>query len=134
MQGPRVWRARARPWRGSTHGGRGLQSGPGFGAAGFSGLACRKPSFSRLLSSLLPDGVRPEEPAARMLVEGKQNQVRGSAFCHRPGQPPRQAFTLEAACWAQHPCYRQEPEAQAAQETLRDQALHSTSSAFNHLT
>ena len=41
----------------------------GFGAAGFSDLACRKPSLSRLLSSLLPDGVRLEEPAARMLVD-----------------------------------------------------------------
>ena len=39
----------------------------GFWAAGFSGLACRKPSLSRLLSSLLPDGVRPEEPGG-MLV------------------------------------------------------------------
>ena len=59
---------RVRP-RGAALTGAGVAKWPrGFGAAGFSGLACRKPSFNRLLSSLLPDGVRPEEPAARMLV------------------------------------------------------------------
>lgn len=59
---------RVRP-RGAALTGAGVGKWPrGLGAAGFSDLACRKPSLSRLLSSLLPDGVRPEEPAARMLV------------------------------------------------------------------
>lgn len=36
-------------------------------ATTFSGLACRKPWLSRLLSSLIPGKVKPEEPRAPLV-------------------------------------------------------------------
>lgn len=59
----------------------------------------------------------PEAPMGTQVPESTSTHGGPSQGSPRPGQPPRQAFTLETACWAQRPCYRQEPEAQAAQET-----------------